>query len=568
MSRHGASEESNVKKIPLALAATAAALSLALAACSSPAPAPSGSAATSATVKESTLRVWAGSTTPISVDFNPFHVDTALYGTYGPIYEPLFFFNQLSSDAPVPMLGKSYEYSPDGKTVTITLASGVKWNDGQPFTADDVVFTMGYGPNKTDKLVSAKATDDTTVVLTYKTPQFTNASQLLGSTMIVPKHIWSSIDNYMKETNPEPVGTGAYLVKATSDASYTFTANPQYRAAVPITNVQFLGIDSNQSGQDLLTTGQIDWTGMFVANPDQITGTGAIGTMNQQQDPTVMITCADASKGCKGDQTDVAVRQALNVAIDRSQLAEKAWVNLVGKANPAFVLLPRDQQWLTDPALAESPQTADAAKAGQILEAAGYTKDAKGFYGKNGKEISLDLFSPDGWTDYNDAAKLIAEQAGTAGIKITPRTVSEAEYWTPVTNGDFQLAMYGLTQSVVADPFSNYDQYFSGASTAKVGDAPVRGQNYSRYANPTVDAAVEAASATNDAATKKAEYAKIQAQIANDLPYIPVVLNASQAFFNTKGFTGWPTDDNLYADPLPYLSVAPAIVLLNLKPAQ
>jgi peptide/nickel transport system substrate-binding protein len=45
-----------------------------------------------------------------------------------------------------------------------------------------------------------------------------------------------------------------------------------------------------------------------------------------------------------------------------------------------------------------------------------------------------------------------------------------------------------------------------------------------------------------------------------------VVLNASQAFFNTKGFTGWPTDDNLYADPLPYLSVAPAIVLLHLKP--
>ena len=82
------------------------------------------------------------------------------------------------------------------------------------------------------------------------------------------------------------------------------------------------------------------------------------------------------------------------------------------------------------------------------------------------------------------------------------------------------------------------------------------------------DAAVEAAAATNDATTKKVEYAKIQAQIAVDLPYIPVVLNASQAFFNSKSFTGWPTDDNLYADPLPYLSVAPAIILLNLKPAQ
>lgn len=556
-----------MKKIPLALAAAAVALSLAVTACTSSAPAPSGSSAT-APAKESTLKVWAGSTTPITVDFNPFHVDTALYGTYGPIYEPLFFFNQLSSDAPVPMLGDRYEYSADGTTITITIKSGLTWSDGQPLTADDVVFTMGYGPNKSDKMISASATDDTTVVLKYSTPQFTAASQLLGSTMIVPKHIWSKIDNYMKETNDNPVGSGAYVVKTTSDASYTFTANPKYRDPVPVTNVQFLGIDSNQSGQDLLSTGQIDWTGMFIANPDSVTGTGAIGTMNQQQDPTVMITCADAAKGCKGDQTDVAVRQALNVAIDRSQLAEKAWVGLVGKANPAFVLLPRDQQWLSDPALAESPQTANAAQAGQILEAAGYAKDAKGFYAKNGKEISLDLFSPDGWTDYNDAAKLIAEQAGKAGIKVTARTVSEAEYWTPVTNGDFQLAMYGLTQSVVADPFSNYDQYFFGKSTAKVGDAPVRGQNYARYANATVDAAVEAAAATNDEAAKKAEYAKIQAQIAIDLPYIPVVLNASQAFFNTKNFTGWPSDDNLYADPLPYLSVAPAIVLLNLKPVQ
>ncbi len=557
-----------MKKISLALAATAVALSLTLAACTSPAPAPSGSAASSAPATAATLRVWAGSTTPITVDFNPFHVDTALYGTYGPIYEPLFFFNQLSSDAPVPMIGQSYNYSADGKTITITIKPGLKWSDGQALTADDVAFTMGYGPNKTDKMISATATDDTTIVLKYSSPQFTAASQLLGSTMIVPRHVWSKIDNYMKETNDNPVGSGAYVVKTTSDASYTFTANPNYRDPVPITNVQFLGIDSNQSGQDLLSTGQIDWTGMFIANPDSVTGTGAIGTMNQQQDPTVMVTCADASKGCKGDQTDVAVRQALNVAIDRSQLAEKAWVNLVGKANPAFVLLPRDQKWLTDSSLAESPQTANAAQAGQILEAAGYTKDDKGFYAKNGKEISLDLFSPDGWTDYNDAAKLIAEQAGKAGIKITARTVSEAEYWTPVTNGDFQLAMYGLTQSVVADPFSNYDQYFFGKSTAKVGDAPVRGQNYSRYSNAVVNAAVEAAAATDDEATKKAEYAKIQAQIAIDLPYIPVVLNASQAFFNTKNFTGWPTDTNLYADPLPYLSVAPAIVLLNLKPVQ
>lgn len=147
------------------------------------------------------------------------------------------------------MLGESYEYSADGKTVTLTLKSGV-WSDGQPLTAKDVVFTLGYGPNKTDKLVKAEATSDTAVVLTYSTPQFTSASQLLGATMIVPQHIWSKIDNYMKATNDDPVGSGAYVVNTTSDAAYTLTANPNYRdGAPPITDVQYLGLDSNQSGQ-------------------------------------------------------------------------------------------------------------------------------------------------------------------------------------------------------------------------------------------------------------------------------------------------------------------------------
>lgn len=549
------------------------ALATALTACSAPiTDAPqattSGSQSGTASAPARALRVWAGSTTPISVDFNPFHVDTALYGTYGPIYEPLFFFNQLSADAPKPLLGDSYEYSADGKTITIKLKPNLKWSDGQPLTADDVIFTFGYGPNKTDQLTSATAPDATTVVLKYSKPQFTAAPQLLGATMIVPKHVWSKISNYQAQTNAKPVGSGPYTVKTTSDASYTFTFNTNFRDPAPaVTEVQWIGLDSNQSGQDMLSTGQIDWTGMFIANPDSVTGTGAISTMNQQQDPTVVVTCANAAKGCKGAQTDPAVRQALNLAIDRPALAEKAWAGLVGQANPAFVLLPRDQQWLTDQSLAASPQAANIAQAEQILQAAGYTKDAKGFYGKDGKQIDLDLFSPDGWTDYNDAAKLIAEEAGKAGIKVTARTVSEAEYWTPVTNGDFQLAMYGLTQSIVADPYSNYEQYFSGKSTADVGDAPGHGQNYSRYANPDVDAAIQAAAATNDPAIKKTEYAKIQAQIATDLPYIPVVLNASQAFYNTKDFTGWPTDANLYADPLPYISVAPELILLNLKPA-
>lgn len=558
------------RKFIAPLAATALALTL-MAGCSPSSPAPAGTASgttSEAAAEARPLRVWSGNSTPISVDFNPFHVDNALHATFGAIYEPLFFFNELKADPPTGLIGESYTLSEDGKTLTVKIKAGQVWNDGEPLTAEDVVFTFGYANNKSEHLVSAEAPDETTAVFTYDTAQFTSASLLLGNTWIVPKHIWEPIGKaWNDETNAEPVGSGPYMVSATSNASYTTVANPKFRDGAPaISEVQYVALDSNQSSEDMLKTGQLDWVGQFVANPDGITSNGAISTMNNQLDPTVMIACVSVDLGCKGPQTDPAVRQALNAVIDRAAIAEKAFAGLTGLANPAMLLLPRDEQWLADPALSESPQAPDVAKAEEILTTAGYAKNDKGVFAKDGKAISIDLFSPDGWTDYNDAAKLIAEAAGKAGIEIKYRTVSEAQYWDPVGQGDFQLAMFGLTQAQVPDPFQVYHEYFTGKRTTEVGAWP-NGQNYSRYVNPLVDEADKKAASTNDAAVKKEAYAVIQKEIARDLPYIPVVLNASQAFFNTRDFAGWPSESDLYANPLPYRAVASAIVLAHLTPA-
>jgi peptide/nickel transport system substrate-binding protein len=455
-------------------------------------------------------------------------------------------------------------------TLTVTIKPDQKWSDGTPLTAEDVAFTFGYGSNKASDFISAEAVDDTTVVLTYSQPQFTAAPLTLGNTFIVPEHVWSGIDDYMGVLNSEPVGSGPYRLKTFSTAAYTIVANENYRDEQPaVAEVQYVGLDGNQSSQDLLATGQLDWVGQFVANPEVLTDGGVISTLNLQQDPTVLITCSDSKLGCTGAQTDVAVRQAISAAIDRGTIREKAFAGLAAESNPAFLLLPRDDAWLAGDEFAASPQESNAAEAGAILEAAGYVKGSDGFYGKDGTPIDIDLFTPDGWTDYNDAAKLISEQAAEAGIKITTRTVSDAEYWTPLATGEFQTALYGLTASLEADPYSTYQQYFWSTSTAPVKEEAANGgQNYARYSNPNVDVAVVAAGATSDAAVKQRAYATIQGEIARDLPYIPVVLNASQSFFNTKDFTGWPSADDLYAMPLPYSSVASGIVLAHLAPVK
>ncbi|MBQ3358670.1 MAG: ABC transporter substrate-binding protein [Microbacterium sp.] len=557
------------RKIALTAVAGASVLALGLTACGS------GGSGDSDANGDRALRVWAGSQTPITANYNPF-APTVLHGALGPIYEPLFFFNKTADTEPVGLIGDTYEYNEDGTVITVTIKPDLKWSDGEPLTAADVAFSFGYEANSPEAngLVSAEATDDTTVVLTYDSAQYTTEFQRLGSTYILPEHIWKDVDDYANFANEDPVGSGAYVVDKTTSESYTLVANENFRDAADlgVKKVQYIAVDNNQTAQDLLAAGKLDWTGMFIPNPDDVTANGAIDWINTPQDPTVLYTCSNADLGCTGPQTDVAVRQALNAAIDRGTIKEKAFVDLTAEISPTYALLPRDEKWVADPANELSPQEANAAEAGSILEAAGYTKGSDGIYEKDGVPVELSLTSVDGWTDYNDAAKLIAEQGEAAGIKINASTVQWQEFSDTRQSGEYQLIVGGMIGTSVADPFQIYRDWFGGtavASTGPVGEEIPTGRwNFSRYDNPTVDAAIQSAISTNDEATKKELYATIQTEIVRDLPYIPLVINATQTFYNTKDYTGWPTEDDLYAFPPSWGAIAAGYVLTHLQPVE
>jgi peptide/nickel transport system substrate-binding protein len=334
--------------------------------------------------------------------------------------------------------------------------------------------------------------------------------------------------------------------------------------------VRYLGIDANASGEDLLKSGDLDWTGMFVPDPEGIAAAGGpAGYVNTPQDPTVLYTCANADLGCAGPQTDVAVRQAINLAIDRGTINDKAFVGLAATISPTFALLGRDDQWIASDVEKESPQTGDPEAAAAILEEAGYTKGADGVYEKDGAKVELTLTSVEGWTDYNDAAKLISEQAAAAGIAITASTVTWQEFSDSRVSGNFELIMGGVVGTAVADPFQIYRDWFSGEYTQPVGTALEAGEwNFTRYSNPVVDEAVAQAAAASDEQIKMDAYAEIQHEIVRDLPYIPLVINATQTFYNDAEFTGWPTDEDLYAFPPSWGSVSAGYILANLEPVE
>src|SRR5215470_2898666 len=180
-----------------------------LAACSS-----SSSSGAKPGAAGATLVMESSPETAITQAFNPFVATQAAYGmgATGLIYEPLIEFNLAAPPKFTYWLATSYAWSNGGKTLTFAIRQGVKWNDGQPFTPADVVFTFNMLKKTAAVNLNGVKYDGVTasgnnVVLTFATPQFTNLQSIAGTAM-VPEHIWKSISDPATFADPSPVGTG------------------------------------------------------------------------------------------------------------------------------------------------------------------------------------------------------------------------------------------------------------------------------------------------------------------------------------------------------------------------
>jgi peptide/nickel transport system substrate-binding protein len=545
------------------------AVAMAAAGCSGSA---GGSGNTGGGADAETLIAYTGQAGDYQSNFNPY--SPSLIGGPGTIFESLFFFNQVQVVDPVPLLGTDYSWNKDGTVLTIATREGVTWSDGEPFSANDVAFTLDMvAKNKAINTVGyvgdAEATDDTHVVVTFPEPAFMDGPQVLGKMFIVPEHIWSSIADPATDAVPEPIGTGPYTLADFKPQAYTLTANPEYWDGEPaLKNVRYLALSGNQSGADALAAGQIDWqTGPVpdIANVEEnYPGYKAITVPLNQM---ALFTCSNTDLGCTGPQTDAAVRKAIYYAMDRTQLNALAFEKTASDMSPGLALMPRDEAYSSD-GLKEkvAPANPEPDSAQALLEGAGWAKGSDGIYAKDGKRLALTVKVVTGWTDYITAVDTMSQQLKAVGIKISAQQVSWNEWTDARGQGQFELLIDSLNGGPAADPYYLYTYFLASENSAEVGKTAY--PNYARFSDPEVDSALAALKSIDpkDAQARQEHFDVIQTRVEENMPYIPIMTGGTTSEFNTAKFEGWPSKKDLYAFPAIWSRPDDVQIFVNLKP--
>ncbi|AEJ43912.1 ABC transporter substrate-binding protein [Alicyclobacillus acidocaldarius] len=529
-------------------------------------PSPGAASASSSSV----LTVAPNVTGTFSDNFNPFSTNS-MPGTLGNIYETLFYFDNTTGKQ-FNLLGTSFRFSNGGKTLTVSLRKNAVWTDGVPFTAQDVVFTFEdlkkYPDADTNgvwqQLKSVQAEGKYTVVFQFEQPNIPFAEQyVLGGTYIVPAHQWKSLGDPAKAkiTHLNAIGTGPFKLSSFTTQDYQFTANPRYYGGAPeVKTLNYPAFASNSSADLALASGQIQYAGINIPNVEK-TFVAADPAHNHYlfppNEPVELYPNLHNPLLAM-----LPVREAISLAIDRNALSKIGETGYEKPAVPTSLVLPPQSSWL-DPSLPASYRafTLNDAKAVQILQKAGFRKDQNGIFALHGKELSFNLLTVSGWSDWDEDALLIKQQLAKVGIAVNVQEEQFSAYYSAIDPGPGQTPHYDLAISwtnVGPTPYTTYYDMLDSHGSF----------NLEGYRNAQVDQWFNEFSSTTDSRVQHQVMYRIERLVASQLPVIPLLDGALWYEYNDRHFTGFPTANNLWINPAPYTYQAAAIIMDHLKPVK
>jgi peptide/nickel transport system substrate-binding protein len=501
--------------------------------------------------------------------FSPFNGSDTLLSV-GFVYETLAYDNPLQSGKTTPMLASSWQWGAGNKSITFTIRKGVKFSDGTPMSAADVVYTFNLlkkypaldltGVWSVLSSVTQSGSDQ--VVMNFKSAAVPAFYFIAGQTPIVPQHIWSKIANPVTYTDANPIGTGPYVVNPCAKANITYTANKHYwQPGEPhIAKVEYPAYTSNNTANDQLASGQAQWGSQYIPAIKTFY-TAKSPNFHYWFPPTVNVSLVPNLKNSL--LSNVKVREAMSYAIDRSKVSTIGESGYEPPASQSGIVSPTFSSWLDNSAVAKFGNAYDPAKAKQLLASAGFKLGSDGIMANaQGQKLAFSVINIGDYSDWVASMQVVTQDLKAVGIQLTPDNLTNTEFDADLYYGKYQLAYYDQ-QTFGPSPYYELRNWLDSAGTAPVGK--LAATNYERYSNPATDALFDQYAASTSSAQQHAIINQVEQVMLNELPIIPVVQAVDWFQYDTTSITGWPTPSNPYAQPSAYAYPDMEQVLLHLR---
>ncbi|WP_035341659.1 MULTISPECIES: ABC transporter substrate-binding protein [unclassified Dickeya] len=432
---------------------------------------------------------------------------------------------------PTPQLATSWSVSPDGKQYTFHLRQGVKWHDGKDFTSADVAFSIltvkkynSRGQGTFANVTDVKTPDPYTAVVELSQPApYLISAFSANEAPIVPKHLYDGTDIRTNPYNTAPVGTGPFIFKEWVRGSHiVYERNPNYwdqpKPYVDRLVVKF--IPDAATRLIAFETGALD---LGSESPVPLNELDRV-----KKNPRLAIETGGYGYGPTQTRIEfnldnqylknLKVRQAIAHSINRDVLRNVVWYGYA--VNSPTPITPELAQFHDS---APSPYPFDVKKAEQLLDEAGFPRQADG--------IRFRLVHD--YMPYGDGFKRVAEYLKSAlakvGIEVTIRSQDFATYVKRVyTDRDFEFTNHSISN--LFDPTVGVQRlYWSQAFKPGVAFG-----NGSHYANPEVDRLLEQAAVETDPAKRVEEFRAFQRIVAQELPDINLLQLKRLTIYNTR----------------------------------
>ncbi len=407
--------------------------------------------------------------------------------------------------------------SPDGRTIVYHLRDNVRWQDGQPVTASDVIFTWQAVTDPSNDVQSTRgydlidliyAPDSYTVVMHLKRAWppavatfFTYGTNPIA---ILPAHLFANHPSLRDASfNTHPVGSGPYeLLEWQRGDRLVLQANPLYfKGRARTSKIVVQEVPDTNSAFIMLRSGQLDWS---LQSPAQRLAMGTPTSVHYVYAPfagfgAIVFNCR------RPPLDDVRMRRAIALSIDRERLAASitgGQYRVTNSDQPIF-------SWAYDPSAQLPPYK--PAQADAIFDSLGYRRGADGVRRRNGRPLALTFTTfPESDTAVR-TAEYVQQMLRERGIDVAIKKVTLAQFYLPASQGGlllsgrFDLAYMAWRSGV--DPDDSDLVTCSGVA------------NYAGYCNAQLDSLETQALSKFDLVSRRIAYARVQHMLASDIPY-------------------------------------------------